>query len=294
MIIHDDCINVLKQWKKEGKCEFIDLVYIDPPFGRNSVDKQFGIDWNKKSINQEILNKLYGSCIIEIMKYESKAYISEIYESVTLIREMLKPTGSFYYHCDPTMSHYIKIMLDYIFGGENFRNEIVWYYKTGGISKNSFAQKHDILLYYTKTENYIFNSQREPKTHDAMLKAIEKGNEIFEDEGGQYTWYLRPGHNPKYPDGVKVYTEAYVRDIWDIPAIAPVAKERLGYPTQKPEALLERIIKASSNPNDLVVDFYNGGGTTVAVAAKNNRRYIGVTIDKLGYDLTIKRLGEII
>ncbi len=221
------------------------------------------------------------------------SYLTKMSIRCWFMREMLKDTGSFYFHCDPTMSHYIKVILDYIFGRDNFRNEIIWYYKTGGVSKKSFAKKHDIIFFYSKTIKYKFNPQRELKETKSIKKAIEKGNEIFEDENGKYTWHYRPGRNPKYPNGSKEYIEGYMRDVWEIPPINAMAKNRLGYPTQKPEKLLERIILASSNEGDVVADFFLGGGTTVAVADRLNRKWFGVDINLRAIQLTQGRLEKV-
>jgi site-specific DNA-methyltransferase (adenine-specific) len=307
-----DCIDLLRDWYSKGQTNFIDLIYIDPPFNSNRnynvlfdsklTEEAFQDTWSSVSY----LDELGGIATISPNLYNflkmlettglPKSYISYLTKMSIrcwYMREMLKDTGSLYFHCDPTAGHYIKIILDYIFGMNNFINEITWFYKTGGISMRGFAKKHDLIFLYSKTNSYIFNPQRELKTHEAMTRAIEKNEEIFEDEKGKYTWYLRPGHNSKYPNGVKTYLEGYVRDIWDISAIAPVAKERLGYPTQKPEKLLERIILASSNEGDLVADFFMGGGTTIAVAEKLKRTWLGVDINYRSLEITQERIESL-
>jgi len=307
-----DCLDLLKNWYSNGKTKFIDLIYIDPPFNSNRnynvlfdsklTEEAFIDTWSSITYIDELEDISFKSPVLYniLMMLDStgisKPYISYLVKMTIrcwYMREMLKDTGSLYFHCDPTMSHYVKIMLDSIFGIPNYRNEIIWLYKTGGISMRTFAKKHDVILFYSKGESYIFNAQRELKTHKAMELAIEKNEEIFEDEKGKYTWYLRPGHNPKYPNGVKTYVEGYVRDVWDnIPAIAPVAKERLGYPTQKPEKLLERIILASSNEGDIVADFFMGGGTTAVVANKNKRFFISSDINYRALQITHERIEK--
>lgn len=210
---------------------FIDLIYIDPPFGRTNVDKQFGIQWNNFPVDECFLKEMFGRGS-ENLNRDKKAFFCWLYPRLTIMHKLLKDTGSLYLHIDPQTSHYIKIMLDYIFGIKNFRNEIVWAYYSGGASKNKFAQKHDIIFFYSKSDNYFINKEKEVKYVEGKKAGIEKlknaDRQWFEDENG-------------------VYTEIEMRDVWDIPIINPMAKERLGYPTQKPEALLERIIKASSN-----------------------------------------------
>jgi site-specific DNA-methyltransferase (adenine-specific) len=198
---------------------------------------------------------------------------------------MLKDTGSLYFHCDPTAGHYVKVMLDYIFGLRNFNNEIIWSYVSGGISKKTFAKKHDKIFFYSKTKDYTFNVQKE--------RPSDYKGETWFDEKGEYIWYIRPGTNPKVPNGVKSYLDKHVRSVWEIPIVNPMAKERLGYPTQKPEPLLERIILASSNEGDLVADFFMGGGTTIAVAERLNRRWIGCDINHRALQITQERLDAI-
>ncbi len=179
--------------------------------------------------------------------------------------------------------------MDEIFGYENFRNEIVWHYVSGGISERAFARKHDLLLLYTKTGNYTFNYQKERKD---KYEDIDE-SKTLEDEKGRFVWYIRPRTNPKVPDGVKTYIDGFVHDVWDMPIVNPQAEERLAFDTQKPEALLKRIILASSNEDDLVADFFCGSGTTLAVAEKLGRRWIGCDLSKFAIQVTRKRLLDI-
>jgi site-specific DNA-methyltransferase (adenine-specific) len=194
---------------------------------------------------------------------------------------MLKPTGSFYYHCDPTMSHYIKIMLDYVFGGGNFRNEIVWHYRRWTGKSQRYQKLHDTLLFYTKSDNYLFNIPYTDYTEGSKARK----------EQGVLHRFTKDGEKFLVSDGKVSEQGVRLGDVWvDIPFIAPSANERLGYPTQKPEALLERIIKASTNPTDLVADFFMGGGPPVATAAKLGRRFLGSDINERALQITQKRL----
>ncbi|MFM5960008.1 MAG: DNA methyltransferase, partial [Dolichospermum sp.] len=219
------------------------------------------------------------------------AYLVSMTLRITEIHRVLKPTGSFYLHCDPTASHYLKLILDGVFCSQRgeFQNEIIWSYNTGGKGKSRFLRKHDVILWYSKTKNYLFNRNEisiPRKIGTAHLKygVDENGKEYYEDfsprkSGKQYRWYLDEGLTPM--------------DVWiDIQAINPSATERLGYPTQKPEALLERIIKASSNENDIVLDAYCGCGTTLAVCQKLNRQWIGIDITYQSISLILKRLED--
>lgn len=312
-LIRSDCLDILIDWYDGGKRNFIDVIYIDPPFNSqrdynviisssDEIEEAFKDTWSRIGYIDllEIIAKLsptFYSFLVALDKSAiPKSYIT--YLCMMGVRcwymnEMLKDTGCFFYHCDPTASHYIKMMLDTIFGIENFRNEIIWYYKTGGVSKTNFAKKHDIIFFYSKTKDHKFIPQRELKERKAIQLAIEKGEEIFEDEDGKYTWMIRPGRNPDYPDGVKEYIENYVRDVWvDIPAINNMALERKGYPTQKPEKLLERIISATSKRGDIIVDFYLGGGTTTIVAEKLDRKWIGVDRNFRALQIAQERLEE--
>lgn len=188
---------------------------------------------------------------------------------------MLKPTGSFYLHCDWHANAYIRVMiLDKIFGDKNFVNEIVWCYSVGGKSKRSFARKHDTIFFYSKTDNYFFDGAASgtfrntgKRSWGGKIREDSQGrlyqDKIVKATGKHYIYYL---DEPKIPE-----------DWWtDINSIQSQSKERIGYPTQKPEALLERIIKASSNEGDIVLDAFCGGGTTPAVARRLGRKFIGI------------------
>jgi adenine specific DNA methylase Mod len=231
----DVMVSLLNEYK--GK---IDLIYIDPPY-------LTGLNFKTKDGKFAYTDK-----------FTLDDYLQFIYERLFLMSLLLKDTGSIYVHVDYRTSAYIRLMLDEIFGDDSFTNEIIWAYATGGASKNSYAKKHDTLLYYRKNKDiYIFNSS------DIMMKRTEKSLKRAKNQNGaRYS----NTNDTKYPT-----------DNWqDIQALNPMEIERTGYPTQKPEALLERIIKASSNEGDLVADFFCGSGTTLAVAQKLNRDWIGV------------------
>jgi site-specific DNA-methyltransferase (adenine-specific) len=217
-------------------------------------------------------------------------------QRIAEIYRILKPTGSFYLHCDPTASHYLKLVLDAIFcpqGGE-FRNEIVWIYRERELSKKHWNKKHDVILFFTKSDKYTFNYQ------DVLLPYSDytlKNKFKHRDDKGFYRLRYKDGRNdPKEEDEntYRQYADKGVlpRDWFDIPILNQASKERLGYPTQKPEALLERIIKASSNEGDTVLDCYCGCGTTVAVAEKLKRSWIGIDITYQSISLILKRLED--
>ena len=201
------------------------------------------------------------------------------------MRRVLKDTGSVYFHCDPTMSHYVKIMMDTIFGEDNFRNEIVWGYQGTGEPKNFFKRKHDILLFYSKGENNFFDDDGSSEkisdfSKSKYTKTDDSGffKEIRHSTGKIHKQYMRDKQR--------------IRDVWDISIINSMAKERKGYPTQKPLKLLERIIKASSKENDVVLDPFCGCATTCIASEKLNRKWIGIDISIKAYDLVRERLTE--
>jgi site-specific DNA-methyltransferase (adenine-specific) len=298
----------LEVLKEKIESNTIDLIYLDPPFqsGKNYniiFDKEREVkgvsaqiqafedtwSWEDGEAEKEYSGLIQGTItkelpsgrLIELMKamrgYLNEkpimAYLAMMAPRLLELKRVLKDTGSIYLHCDPTASHYLKLLMDAVFGAENFRNEIVWFYKTGGASKRYFAQKHDIIFFYSKTNDYLFEPQKE-KSYMMHNYGFKK-SEFFKDERGQYTW-------------------VYMKDVWEIPAVGSADKQRIGYPTQKPEALLERIVKASSNENDLVLDPFCGCGTTVAVAQRLNRRWIGIDVTYLAIDIIEKRLEETI
>lgn len=261
--------HLLKEYR--GK---VDLIYIDPPFDSKA-------DYIKKiKLNGQKLDGVEQS-ILEEMQYtdmwEKDEYLQFIYERLILLRELLSEKGSIYLHCDWHKNSHLRLIMDEVFGEDNLLNEIVWGYRTGGISKDFFARKHDTLLFYAKNMNqYQFNTQYY-KSYQ-LKKYNFKGVEDLWDET-EKKWY----HN------------SVCRDVWeDIYPIGTENSERVDYPTQKPEALLERIIKATSNVGDLVMDCFAGSGTTLAVAEKLNRKWIGCDINKGAVIATTERLNKII
>ena len=173
------------------------------------------------------------------------AYLSFMAIRLIEMRRVLKPTGSLFLHCDPTANSYLRLVLDAVFGHKNFRNEIIWSYRTGGASRRSFSKKHDTIFFYSKDSKWTYNKPKErsytrSKSRRPGLVNYGGGQaEFFQDEGGVYNW-------------------VNMRDVWDIPYIGSTHPERTGYPTQKPVALAERIIGSASNPGDVVMDPFAG------------------------------------
>jgi site-specific DNA-methyltransferase (adenine-specific) len=200
------------------------------------------------------------------------------------IRRVLKPTGSFFLHCDPTVSHYVKLVCDAIFvaQGGDFQNEIIWSYRRWPAVAYQFQRMHDVILFYSKSNDKgrTFNVMFEPNSESYQRRFKGKTN-ILDKE------------NPTRKLKVDADSKGLaLRDVWDIPIIAGSSKERLGYPTQKPEALLERIIKASSNEGDTVLDAYCGCGTTTSVAQRLNRHWIGIDITYRSISIVLRRLEQ--
>ena len=264
--------------------ESVDLIYLDPPFNSGKNNKVFDDTWHwnidAKGAYRDIVTKGQTKLAELIQALRSflgsndmMAYLTMMAIRLAEMRRVLKPTGSIYLHCDPTASHYLKILMDAVFGAANFQNEIIWAYKSGGATNRRFSRKHDILFFYSKDPTkYQFNSQKE-KSY-MMHEYGFKSSNFQKDEKGQYAWVI-------------------MKDWWEIPSIGSADKQRLGYPTQKPERLLERIIKASSNEGDIVADFFCGCGTTIAVAERLKRRWIGMDITHLAINLTRRRIKQI-
>jgi site-specific DNA-methyltransferase (adenine-specific) len=214
------------------------------------------------------------------------------------IHRVLKPTGSFYLHCDPTASHYLKLVLDGVFCGNrigsDFINEIVWHYS--GWNKKlrlGFEKRHDVILFYAKSDSATFNGYNIPWTNKAEYIKIRK-QKVHTDENGEDYVLSDGGGGTRVRRYIKEAMEygSPVDDVWEIDKINNSSKERLGYPTQKPESLLERIIKASSNEGDVVLDAFCGCGTTIAVAERLKRQWIGIDITYQSISLVLKRLQD--
>jgi len=249
-------------WTREAKKAFEELV---------------GVRKSQTSVNQDISNLMQALEKL-IGHNDVLVYLTMMTIRLIELRRVLKSTGTLYLHCDSTAGHYLKIILDAVFGKNNFRNEIIWCYRGAGYPKKDFGKRHDIIFRYTRTNNYIFN-----------LDAVrEKYAKATKERFKHYIGNIRKGKDfgvqtlhplGRHPD-----------DWWQIQPVAPSAKERLGYPTQKPEKLLEKIIKASSGEGDWILDPFCGCGTTVAVAEQLNRKWVGIDITTLAINLIRHRI----
>lgn len=265
-IFWGDNLQVMSHLLKEYRGK-VNLIYIDPPFD-SKADYKKKIQVKKDTIyndNNVFEEKQYTDIWL------NDEYLQYMYERIVILRELLADTGTLYLHCDYHKVHFLKCIMDEVFGSEQFHNEIIWTYNGGALPPKDFPRKHDNILRYTKGNNtWTFNTEYRPYNEltAQRMQHIHKGVKVDVERGTPITdWWT----DIKVPTG-------------------PMNKEKIGYPTQKPEALLERIIKVSSNPGDLVLDCFMGSGTTQAVAMKLGRRFIGADINLGAIQTTTKRL----
>lgn len=301
-LFYGDNLDILQRYIAD---ESIDLIYLDPPFNSNrdynvlfkegKVDSgaqihAFGDTWEWTAATIKLFDELvHGpnarvaitiNSLAEIIgKNSVMAYLVNMAARLIPLRRVLKPTGTLYLHCDPTASHYLKVLMDAIFGQKNFRNEIIWAYRGGGTPKKDFGRRHDVILRYSKTDDYLFYSDgvRIPyeaegigRTDDAMWGKHKGTDKVY-----------KPNPLGKVPE-----------DWWPINVLNANDPERLGYPTQKPEALLRRIIRASSKEGDWILDPFCGCGTALVVAEEQSRHWIGIDISIQAVNVIKQRLQD--
>ena len=280
LIFHGDNKECLSNLLTHGFRGKVDLIYIDPPFDS-------GADYVRKVELRGIKTKLDGEeqSLYEQVQYndiwKNDSYLQFMYERLILLRELLSDQGSIYLHCDWHKSHHLRFLLDEVFGEENFVNEVVWCYTGPSQTNRNFVRKHDTILVYSKTNEYIFNTEQ-------LRVPYKKSTAV----SGKSSF---TGNTPE--EKIKELDERgkLLEDWWnDIAGIAYAHGQDENYPTQKPEALLERIIKASSNEGSIVLDCFMGSGTTQAVAQKLGRKWIGIDCNKGSIQTAIKRLQKII
>lgn len=267
MLHNNDCLEILKTIADES----IDMIYLDPPFYTQKKQTLCNAD-----------GKEY--MFLDIWKSRDE-YLDYISVRLVEMKRVLKPSGNIFLHCDDSASHYLRLLLDRIFGETNFRSEIIWSYKRWSNSQKGLLPAHQTILFYSKTNKYKFNtiySEYSPTTNiDQILQERERnevGKAIYKrDENGNII-------ASKEKKGVPI------SDVWEIPFLNPKAKERTGYPTQKPIELLERIIKISTDIGDYVLDPFCGSGTTLVGAKLLERNYIGMDINPEAIALCQQRL----
>ena len=350
LLYYGDNLDILPRYVKDDS---VHLIYLDPPFNSNQVYnvlfaeqngsrsqsqiKAFEDTWhwdrNAVETYQRVVEE--GGRISEALQSFRRllgdtnlvAYLVMMAPRLVELRRVLKPTGSIYLHCDPTASHYLKVLMDAVFGPKNFRNHIVWKRTSAHSDSSACGNAHDDLLFYTRDADFVWNKQHEAydegyvETHYRFVDAsgrrfrtdnltaggLTGGGYDYEWHGVKKVWRCPKKRMAQLErEGRIRYTETgtaefiryldempgvAIQDVWtDIPPINPRAKERLGYPTQKPEALLERIIRASSNEGDTVLDPFCGCGTTIAAAQKLGRAWIGIDVTCLAITLIKHRL----
>lgn len=249
----------------------VDLVYIDPPFGT-------GADFTVRGrAPEDVALVAYTDRWAEGLS----AYLSTMLEQLELIRALLSERGTVFVHCDWRVSHYLRCLLDEVFGPDAFKNEIVWRYRRWPARTRVFQKMHDVLLWYGKArgDGHAWTQLYEPLA-PSTLETWGTKRQVADFSTGR----RRPSQTDEETRG------APMADVWDIGIIAPIARERVGYPTQKPEALLRRVIEAASRPGDLVADLFAGSGTTLAVAEKLGRRWVGCDVGPIALHTARKRL----
>jgi len=284
--------------------ESVDLIYLDPPFNSKATYnvlfkekngsksaaqiKAFDDSWHwgleSEQAYHEVVTKgprKLADLLQALRQFlgpnDMMAYLTMMAIRLVELHRVLKSTGTIYLHCDPTASHYLKLLMDATFGPRNFRNEIVWAYRGGGRPRKDFARKHDIIFRYSKSDKYAFYPDAVRIPYQA--EGIKRSDDSM--------WGRHPGTNKVYkPHPLGKVPE----DWWPMDALNANSPERLGYPTQKPRALIERIIKASSKEGDLVLDPFCGCGTTLVAAEGLHRRWIGIDVSPIAITLTQRRL----
>ncbi|MGH7195907.1 MAG: DNA methyltransferase [Candidatus Saccharimonadales bacterium] len=314
-----------------GEQGYFDLIYLDPPFNSNRnynvlfkeglVDSEaqthaFEDSWHWTNEAQAEFTRLVensNEAISELMLALEKivghndvlAYLTMMTVRLFELWRVLKPTGSIYLHCDPTASHYLKIVMDTVFGKKNFRNEIIWHYRRWTNASTEFKKMHDTIFFYTKSTSHTFNPIFIEPT-DSQAAVVARGYNVnsVPSKNGKILQLLvynkdtvdklvREGKLDLSKYGNVIYKdsgETEANDVWQIQYLHSQAKERLGYPTQKPEKLLERILEASSKKGDWVLDPFCGCGTTVSVAEKLGRNWVGIDVSMLAVKLIERRL----
>lgn len=268
MLLHGDS---LKELERIEPCS-IDLIYLDPPFFTQKTQKLKTRDNSKEYFFEDTWNDIF----------EYKTYIQE---RLKKCKTTLKDSGSIFLHCDRSASHHLRIALDEVFGAENFQSEIIWSYKRWSNSRKGLLNSHQVIFFYSKTANFKF------KTVYTDYSLTTNLDQIFQkrirDENGKTIYKTCEDGNAELMEEKRGVP---LSDVWEIPYLNPKAKERVGYPTQKPILLLERIIELVTDKGDMVLDPFCGSGTTLVAAQILKRKFIGIDVSKDALELTRHRL----
>lgn len=267
-VIHGDCLNILKTIPNNS----VDLVYLDPPFFTQKTHSLRPRD----SLKKYSFSDIWASV---------SEYTSFLHVRLEEIHRVLSQTGSVFFHCNDRSSHIARFILDEIFGAEMFRSEIIWYYRRWSNNQKNLIPNHQTILFYSKTKNYKFNQEYDSYSLTTNVDQILQKRK--RDKIGKVI-YARNNSGEVIPSGIK--NGVPLGDVWEIPFLNPKAKERIGYPTQKPILLLEKIINLVTDPNDTVLDPFCGSGTTIVAASLLGRNSIGIDISSEAIEITKNRL----
>ena len=288
-----DCLDILRGMNSAS----VDLIYLDPPFnskanyaapiGSKAAGAAFKDTWTLDDVDVEWINLIEAKhpalyrVLLAAMTASDKAYLAYMAARLLEMRRVLKATGSIYLHCDPTMSHYLKLLMDAVFGRKRFKNEIVWCYQRWTGATKYFQRMHDVVLLYGRSDDSMFRQLLEPHSPKGIHRHKGRNRRTSISSGGAL--------EQTYVDesGMKA-----MRDVWEISYLNANAKERVGYPTQKPLALLDRIISASSNPEDVVLDPFCGCATACIAAQGLHREWVGIDISPKAADLVRQRMRD--
>lgn len=271
MLHHGDNLEVMRRLHAEG--ERVHLAYLDPPFntGRDFTFKPRGAGPEEHAYSD---------------RWPSlEAFVEALRERVAVVRDLLTPDGTMVLHVDPETSHYVKVMLDGVFGRQCFANEIVWRYRRWPTPARHFQRMHDVLLRYVRDPNV------EPRWTQLYEELAESTRATWGDRKQRAV--VKDGKRARSESTDAPSVGVAMSDVWEIPVIAPSGGERTGYPTQKPEALLERVVTGCSLPGDTVIDPYAGSGTTMAVAEKLGRRWIGIDASPVAVRVASERMAAL-
>ena len=267
-VLLGDCLDILPTFESES----VDLIYLDPPFFTNTIQKLKTRDGSKEFSYSDIWKS-------------HEEYAEFLYKRLKELKRVLKSDGSIFVHCDKNSTHIVKTLLDDIFGLKQFQSEIIWYYKRWSNSKKGLLPSHQTIYFYSKTKDFkfktIYNNYSETTNIDQILQ------KRIRDKNGK-TVYAKDENGNTINGDIKKGVP--LNDVWEIPYLNPKAKERVGYPTQKPILLLERIIDIASNEGDTILDPFCGSGTALVAGKLNNRRVIGVDKSEEAINLTKSRL----
>jgi len=269
-VLLGDCLDILPTFETES----IDLIYLDPPFFTNTVQKLKTRDGSKEFSYSDIWKS-------------HEEYAQFLYKRLKELKRVLKNDGSIFVHCDKNSTHIVKTLLDDVFGLKQFQSEIIWYYKRWSNSKKGLLPSHQTIYFYSKTKDFkfktIYNDYSETTNIDQILQKRVR------DKNGK-TVYAKDNNGNTINSDIKKGVP--LNDVWEIPYLNPKAKERVGYPTQKPILLLERIIEIASYEGDTILDPFCGSGTTLVAGKLNNRKVIGIDKSEEAINLTKSRLNN--